>query len=727
MVFFGSLLSALSLASAVVASPVNTSLHTDPFFPPVPVTAKGLFCSLPIPIVQQLLCPRQGSSNPTVKTPLGTAQGIADADNAARFAVRYGQAARWQPSTVVSSWQFPYVNYHKGLALTPTDACISAGNTNASQLPLACPQDGIDASAMSEDCLSMLLYVPSSVNPASNAPTLLWIHGGSFIQGSATNPGLDGSNLAAATNSIVAVVQYRLGALGLVSPNGQMNLAGKDIVTAMQFLQKVLPSFGGSPSKITLAGQSSGANMIRGLLATPSAQSLFQSAILQSDPMDYGFLSAGTQKTLQDFFVSQLSCSASDTACLNNLSIGNILTAQDNLMNNALGLDPSTGSGEPIRLLGLVSPNGQMNLAGKDIVTAMQFLQKVLPSFGGSPSKITLAGQSSGANMIRGLLATPSAQSLFQSAILQSDPMDYGFLSTGTQKTLQDFFVSQLSCSASDTACLNNLSIGTILTAQDNLMNNALGLDPSTGSGEPIRLVRDGSFITSPLDSTAPFPSVSKPILVTNVRNEAALSIYGGIPAIGVADYEELVEETFGTGATQAILKNTDYAVATLGAVGGGADIATTADERPTLEKLGTDQIWRCPTWTFARNWAAHGGAAYVGMYVVGASYPGNIETTSFCGDAGIVCHQDDIEIVFGTAPSPDAQQSALISEMQARYKAFFNTGNPNVAGHATWTVAGTSDVHALTLGGSGEVAAGGCDPSFFGAVVPYDYQVFDI
>lgn len=70
-----------------------------------------------------------------------------------------------------------------------------------------------------------------------------------------------------------------------MAPNGQLNLALKDIMTALNFLQKVLPSLGGNPSKITLAGQSSGGTMIRALLATPSAQNLFQSAIIQSDPM----------------------------------------------------------------------------------------------------------------------------------------------------------------------------------------------------------------------------------------------------------------------------------------------------------------------------------------------------------------------------------------------------------------------------------------------------------
>lgn len=60
----------------------------------------------------------------------------------------------------------------------------------------------------------------------------------------------------------------------------------------------------------------------------------------------------------------------------------------------------------------------------------------MLPSFGGDPSKITVAGQSSGANLIRALLAVPSAQSLFQSAILQSDPMVSSLYFTGRNARL---------------------------------------------------------------------------------------------------------------------------------------------------------------------------------------------------------------------------------------------------------------------------------------------------
>lgn len=70
-----------------------------------------------------------------------------------------------------------------------------------------------------------------------------------------------------------------------MAPDGMTNLAVKDLVNALQFLQQVLPAFGGSAEKITIAGQSSGATLVRSLLAAPSASPLFRHAIIQSDPM----------------------------------------------------------------------------------------------------------------------------------------------------------------------------------------------------------------------------------------------------------------------------------------------------------------------------------------------------------------------------------------------------------------------------------------------------------
>jgi carboxylesterase type B len=93
------------------------------------------------------------------------------------------------------------------------------------------------------------------------------VHGGSFILGSATGAGMDGAGFALASGSIVATVQYRLGVFGFLPPSlldKNANLGVKDVAVALEFLHKVLPSFGGDVGGITIAGQSSGAMMMRG-------------------------------------------------------------------------------------------------------------------------------------------------------------------------------------------------------------------------------------------------------------------------------------------------------------------------------------------------------------------------------------------------------------------------------------------------------------------------------
>src|ERR1700691_5273760 len=92
---------------------------------------------------------------------------------------------------------------------------------------------------------------------------------------------------------------------------------------------------------------------------------------------------------------------------------------------------------------------------------------------------------------------------------------------------MQAAFNSDINCAGTDKNCLNRLSIDEILSAQDTIFNTGFSdIDPSTTQAEPIRVVRDGSFITSPLDSTAAFPKVSKPLLISSVQNEAGFTIY---------------------------------------------------------------------------------------------------------------------------------------------------------------------------------------------------------
>jgi hypothetical protein len=283
------------------------------------------------------------------------------------------------------------------------------------------------------------------------------------------------------------------------------------------------------------------------------------------------------------------------------------------------------------------------------------------------------------------------------------------------------------------------LSLDTILSAQVNLSRIASTLDLAAGVIVPIRPVLDGSFITTPLDSTAPFPSVNKPLLITSVANEAGLAIYGAFT-------NPLPQSAFSPICLGAFLdpQRTDIIVSSPFYSFPPSD--GLIDARVQLQELGTDYQWRCSAWTFARNWVQNGGTAYVGKYLVGATYPGN-QGVTYCTQPGIVCHQDDIEIVvsthvtlrnfpssikqsffqFGTVSHPTRAQSSLITEIQSRYKAFLANGNPNAHNvHSTWTPASASNINLLLLGGSGEEPVGACTPDFWGKTALYDYQFFN-
>jgi hypothetical protein len=166
-----------------------------------------------------------------------------------------------------------------------------------------------------------------------------------------------------------------------------------------------------------------------------------------------------------------------------------------------------------------------------------------------------------------------------------------------------------------------------------------VNIDPSATAEEPMRPVHDGVLITSTLDSSTPFPQVSKPIILSTVENEAGPAIYGSMPSpIDASTYEVIVQSSFAEAEASNLLAYPDYQVPNV-------TYGQPTDARIQLEQMGTDEIWRCPTWTFARSWTQNGGSAFVAHYTVGSTYPDN-DDIPYCFEAGVVCHEDDIEIV---------------------------------------------------------------------------------
>ncbi|EJD51156.1 alpha/beta-hydrolase [Auricularia subglabra TFB-10046 SS5] len=502
---------------------------------------------------------------PGLQTILGKLlNGTSTAPGVERFVVRYATAARWKAPTIATSLHL------------------------LSSLPPVCPQvtdQDTGAFTGNEDCLFLTFYVP--MNKKANS-VLVWVHGGSFVVGGANDPMIDGSQLALATNSVVAVVQYRLGVLGFVPPKG-------------------------------------------------------------------------------------------------------------------------------------INPNS--NLGVRDLITALNFVQKLLPAFGCDKNAVTVAGQSSGASMIRALLAAPSASSLFSKAILHSDTADYGFFKPSTITTFQNSLFSSLNCSVSNAACQSALSLSSIIAAQQDLMSSAPGLDPASAGPVPIRPVVDNQIITSTL--TTSFPASLKPLLITTVKHEAGPVIFGGVPAVPDALYAAVLQSVIPDSRSQSILDSKFYGL-------GASNDAV----RDSLVTIVTDLAFRCPDWALARAWSSRGGKIYAGMFLAGATHPAN-DGIAFCKQPGVVCHQDDIPIIFGTARNPTASQKTLVADVQARISDFMRTGNPNPTGNAsrqgiqTWANAPSSDSisgSVLPFGAPGPVDLGACTSTFWGSpIAQFDYQIFGL
>ena len=143
---------------------------------------------------------------------------------------------------------------------------------------------------MSEDCLSLNIWAPDLPENLTDAlPVMVWIHGGSFVNGSGSIPWYDGSSLAARGDVVVVTINYRLGVFGYLSLaefgnhyDRSGNLGLLDQVAALSWIQENVAAFGGDPNRVCVVGESAGAMSIGTLLSTRAAEGLFQRAILQS-------------------------------------------------------------------------------------------------------------------------------------------------------------------------------------------------------------------------------------------------------------------------------------------------------------------------------------------------------------------------------------------------------------------------------------------------------------
>ena len=176
-----------------------------------------------------------------------------------------------------------------------------AGVRVCTQYGPPCPQRKLpppfdrDYGKTSEDCLTLNVW-SGARNPNERRPVMVWIHGGGFYGGSASQPDFDGRVLAR-EGVVVVTINYRLGVFGFLAhpeltKESEHQVSGNygllDQIAALRWVKDNIAAFGGDPNRVTIFGESGGARSVCFLMVSPLAKGLFHRAIVQSGSLYRG-------------------------------------------------------------------------------------------------------------------------------------------------------------------------------------------------------------------------------------------------------------------------------------------------------------------------------------------------------------------------------------------------------------------------------------------------------
>jgi para-nitrobenzyl esterase len=201
----------------------------------------------------------------------------------------------------------------------------------------AAPQEqsavGFGIKETSEDCLTLNVWTPGLDD--ARRPVMVWIHGGAFVFGGASQPIYDGARLARRHDVVVVTMQYRLGALGFLYLRDLLggeiecgaNVGLLDQLLAITWVRDNIEAFGGDPANVTMFGESAGGMSVGSLLGMPAARGLFHRAIAQSGS-GRDVLSTERATDIARRLLSHLDLDAGDARKLLELPVEALLQAQ---------------------------------------------------------------------------------------------------------------------------------------------------------------------------------------------------------------------------------------------------------------------------------------------------------------------------------------------------------------------------------------------------------------
>ncbi len=145
-----------------------------------------------------------------------------------------------------------------------------------------------------EDCLYLNVWTPAE-SQDSRLPVMVYVHGGSFLTGSAAKTFYNGAYLAK-KGVVVVTFNYRLGVFGFFCHPGLAdpstggsygNYGLLDQIAALRWVRDNISAFGGDPDNVTFFGESAGAVSVLALMSSSLSQGLYKAAIAQSGAIPF--------------------------------------------------------------------------------------------------------------------------------------------------------------------------------------------------------------------------------------------------------------------------------------------------------------------------------------------------------------------------------------------------------------------------------------------------------
>ncbi|MDX1891950.1 carboxylesterase/lipase family protein [Mycolicibacterium sp. 050158] len=281
---------------------------------------------------------------PVVDTAYGRVRGVDDGTVKSWRGVRYARPPvdelRWRAPQPPEPW---------------------AAVADATRVGPACPQPTdpripIDLGApQGDDSLTLNVWASSDTEPGDRKPVMVWVHGGAYVLGSASQPLYRGRALARGGEAIIVTVNYRLGAFGFLDLSSfstdrtrfESNLGLRDVLFALEWVRDNVAAFGGDPARVTLFGESAGGGIVTTLLASPAAAGLFSAAIAQSSPATSVY-DASRSRGIAQQFLDTLGIAADEVDRLPAAPMSAVLAATKRLFDEVPVRTPGTLAYAPI-------------------------------------------------------------------------------------------------------------------------------------------------------------------------------------------------------------------------------------------------------------------------------------------------------------------------------------------------------------------------------------------